>query len=654
MSKQVKHFYEFGSFRLDPTQRLLLRDGTLVPLTLKAFDLLIILVESDGQVLTKDELMQRVWPDNFVEEANLSHHIHKLREALGERAQIDNYSETLARRGYRFVTKVTEVRTEGADLIVEERSRERIVVEEDDAPEPAVETKTPAPAQRAALPSPTDKRAASKPLLLIGGCVVLVGLIAGLIYFLRVRESHPAAGTPLRSIAVLPFQPLVASARDESLEMGMADTLITRLSIINQVTVRPTSSVRKYSDPNQDSLAAGQELIVDSVLDGNIQKAGDQLRVTVRLLRVSDGTTIWASKFDTKYTDIFAVQDSISERVAAALSPTLTGAQKKGLNKRYTDNVEAYALYNKGRYVWSTFNQTDLVTSINYFNAAIEKDPNYALAYCGLANAYSVISIYGPLTALEAQPKARQAALKALSLDDNLAEAHVALGGSKLFYEWDWPGAEKEFRRAQELDPNFTDAHTLFGYYLSAMGKPEEALAEQRRARELAPQWLLPTRDVLLSLFESRRYDEAIEQSTQLVKLEPNNYFAHYVLGRCYIQQGKYEEAKVELDRGDTASQQSHPRALSELGYLYALTGKKVEALKIAEQLQTKPYSLTPLQVAEIYGGLGDKAQAFAWLDKAYDQRSPFLFEIRVMPEFDVFRSDPRYTALLRRMNLSP
>ena len=651
---QPRHFYEFGSFRLDATQRLLLRDGAVVPLTLKAFDLLITLVESDGQVLTKDELMRKVWPDSFVEEANLSHHIHKLREALGEREQGDKYIETLARRGYRFVAKVTEVQNEGVDLLVEEHSRAHIVIEDDETPDKVIETEIVPAGQRVVLPAPARRREPGTPFLLIGGSVVIVGLVVGLIYFLRVREPRPVSGPPLRSIAVLPFKPLTASDRDESLEMGMADTLITRLSNISQVIVRPTSSVRKYSNPNQDSFAAGKELMVDAVLDGNVQRAGDQLRVTVRLLRVSDGTTIWVNKFDTKFTDIFAVQDSISERVAAALSPTLTGSQKKGLSKRYTDNVEAYALYNKGRLLWSTFKQEDLLASINYFNAAIEKDPNYALAYCGLANAYNVISIYGPLSALEAQPKARQATLKALSLDDDLAEAHTALGGSKLFYEWDWPGAEKELLRAQELNPNFADAHTLYGYYLAAMGKPDEALAEQRRAQELAPDWSIPNHDVLLSLFEARRYDEAIEQSTQILKLEPNDYFAHDVRGQCYIQQGRYEEAKVELDRGDTTSQQSHPRALTELGHLYAVTGKKGEALKIAGQLQAKPYSFTPFEVAEIYVGLDDKAQAFAWLDKAYDQRSPFLFKIRVTPQFDALRSDSRYTALLQRMNLSP
>ena len=314
MSKQVKHFYEFGSFRLDATQRLLLREGTVVPLTLKAFDLLITLVESDGQVLTKEELMHRVWPDSFVEEANLSHHIHKLREALGEREHGDKYIETLARRGYRFVAKVTEVQDQDAALIVEEHSRAHIVVEEDDTPEKVIETKIDRTEQPVTLPAHPARRASGKQLLLIGGGVVIVGLVVGLVYFLRVRESRSLAGAPLRSIAVLPFKPLVASDRDESLEMGMAETLITRLSRIGQLTVRPTSAVRKYVDLQQDAVAAGRELLVESVLDEVFRSKVIESGVTVRLLSVPGGLQLWAEQFDEKFTDIFTVQDTISAR----------------------------------------------------------------------------------------------------------------------------------------------------------------------------------------------------------------------------------------------------------------------------------------------------------------------------------------------------
>jgi len=652
MSSNSGQIYEFGPFRVDVSERLLFRGDQTVPLTPKAFELLMALVESDGRVLTKDELMKLVWPDSFVEEANLSHNIYKLREALGEASGSEKYIETLPRRGYRFVGRIITSNDHDTDLIVEEHSRTHLVIEADDT-EPKIVESPPMPAP--ALPRAEAVSGVSlKPwIFAVTAGVVLIGLLIGLIYFWKTRPAHITSAAGLRSIAVLPFKPLVASERNESLEMGMADTLITQLSQTDQVLVRPISAVRKYADPAQDAVAAGKALSVESVLDGRIQQDGDRLRVTVSLLRVSDGTTIWTDKFDSKFTDIFAVQDSISQKVAAALSPALTGDQEKKLSKRYTANVEAYGLYLKGRFHWSTFRQADLLISVNYYNAALEKDPNYALAYAGLANSYNVMGIYGPLSAVEAGPKAREAALKALKLDD-LVEAHTALGGAKIFFGWDWPAAAEELRRAKEIDPNNMDAHSLYAYYLAATGKPEDALAEQKRAKELAPEWHITNHEVLLGLFEARRYAEAIEQSLQVLKLEPDNYFAHSIIGECYTQQGKYQEAKLELDRAITAGREWHPRALTELGYLYAVTGRKDEALKIIEQLGTKPNSQTPIQVAEIYAGLGDADAAFTWLGKAYDQRSPFLWRIKVTPQFDRLRSDRRYAEILRRVNLSP
>ena len=372
-------------------------------------------------------------------------------------------------------------------------------------------------------------------------------------------------------------------------------------------------------------------------------------------MRASDGTTLWADTFDEKFTDIFAVQDAISDRVASALALQLTGEEKRGLAKRYTESVEAYQLYLKGHQHWRTFRQAEVQTSINYFNEALKKDPNYALAYSGLAFAFSVIGINGPLPAGEAMSRSREAAQRAVELDDNLAEAHIALGAVKIFYEWDWPGAEREFKRALELNPNYADAHNLYGYYLQAMGKGDAAVLEMKRAKELAPEWRVPNNDYLLALFSARRYDEAIEQSRQVTKLDQNNYFAYTILGQSLAQQGRYEEAAAEHERAvSLPAQQPTSRALTELGYFYAVTGEKGEALKIIERLKEKAEPKMPFDVAEVYAGLGDKDQAFAWLDRSVEERFAFTWKVVIMPQFDSLRSDPRYVALLRRMNLVP
>jgi len=650
MSELNNHVYEFGPFRLDASDHLVFRGDELVSLPPKAVELLAVLVANGGRVLSKEELLNRVWPETHVEEANLSHQIYKLREALGDDGSGEKYIQTLPRRGYRFVAKVT-VQDPVADLIFEEHSRAQIVVEVDDEPEKIPETQIARAEERLTLPAHVQRLASPKQLLFIGGSVVLIGLVVGFIYFSRARETHAVSGAPLRSIAVLPFKPLVANDRDESLEMGMAETLITRLSNLHQITVRPTSSVRKYKDLEQDSVAAGRALNVDSVLDGNIQKAGNRLRVTARLVRVADGATIWTDKFDTEITGLFAVQDSIAEKVVGALALRLTGEQQKGLSKRYTDNVEAYQLYLQGRYHWSTFKNDDLLSSINFYRAALEKDPNYALAYTGLAVSYSTIGVYGPLPVREAQPKALEAAQKAVELDDQLAEAHVALGVVKLF-AWDWEGAHREFERGIQLNPS-TTGRTPYGYYLYTMGRWDEAIRELKYTTDLNPGWQLASCDLWWALYASRRYDETAEQVQQAIRLDPNDGCARWILGQTQLQKRMYKEAIATLQAAHEIDGKDL-KVLADLGYAYAITGDKNGALRVVAELKRSPASIALYLIAEIYAGLGDKNQAFAWLDKAYEERFPFLCDFKVTPQFDDLRSDPRYAQLAQRMNLSP
>jgi tetratricopeptide (TPR) repeat protein len=412
--------------------------------------------------------------------------------------------------------------------------------------------------------------------------------------------------------------------------------------------------VRKYTDLHQDALVAGRELQVEAVFEGGIQRLGDRLRITVRLIRVNDGATLWADKFDEKSSDIFALQDAISGRLAGALALRLTGEGARLLTKHHTTNLEAYQLYIQGRAHWSTFRSQQLETSIKYFNAALEKDPAYALAYTGLANVYSVMGIYGPLPPKEAYPKSREAALEALRLDDNLAEAHAALGAVKIFHDWDWLGAERELKRALELDPNNLDAHSLYGYCLQAKGQADEAVVEERRAHEIDPVWPIANNDVALALYLARRYDEAINYAQDTLKLNPNSLRMLCIQGHAYLEKGMPEQS-IAAFRQALTIQPNLMRAQAGLGYTYARLGKRSAALESINQIKDNQSESTerPHFIAAIYAALGDTDQTFVWLEKAFAEHNPRMWQFKLDQRFDSLRSDERFTAFLRRINLA-
>jgi tetratricopeptide (TPR) repeat protein len=411
--------------------------------------------------------------------------------------------------------------------------------------------------------------------------------------------------------------------------------------------------VRKYTDLQQDAVEAGRELQVESVLDGSIQRLGERLRVNVRLISVNDGTTLWADIFDEKFTDIFDVQDRISERLSSALALRLTAEEKRLLARRYTDNSEAYQLYVKGRFFWSRFTDEGLNRAIQLFEQAIDKDPSYALAYTGLCNAYMVLGVNGHVPPKEALPKAKYAAEKALELDDNLAQSHQALGGYKLFHEWDWAGAERAFKRAMELDPSLIDPHELYSYLLSEQGRFDEALEELKKAQELNPVAINIGSAYGDTLRQARRYDQAIEALNKTLEMGPNDFFLRYTLGLTYAQKGLYERAATEMNRAIILSGNA-TRMLSGLGQVYGLWGKKAEAQKIIAELRrlSKQRYVSPLYIALVYATLGESDNAFVWLEKAYEDHAPWLIELGIEPAWDKLRSDPRFIDLLRRVGL--
>jgi TolB-like protein/DNA-binding winged helix-turn-helix (wHTH) protein/Flp pilus assembly protein TadD len=666
MSKPEKHFYEFGPFRLDPAERLLMCEDRPVALTPKAFDTLIVLISKSGHLVGKDELMREVWGDNFVEENNLDKSISALRKALGEDSA--KYIATVRGSGYRFVGEVHES-TAAESVVLHERTRTHILIEDDEDERVTAQKIIEADSHlvRQELAAVQTSRSNRKwPLVALIVCSILLGL-TGIGFFVRSRRG--ASATPSapesrakdalpsqpKTLAVLPFKPLVGKARDPYLELGIADSLITRLSNVRELVVRPTSAVQKFNQPERDPAAAGRELGVETVLEGSIQRQGDRLRVTVQLVSVKDGAQLWGKTFDEKFTNIFAVQDAISVKVAEALALNLSGEEQSGLAKRYTENPEAYELYLKGRYFWKKFSPEDHRKAAQYFNQAIAKDPTYALAYSGLGDTYGASATNGWIAPGEGYPKAMAAVKKALELDETLAESHCALGALTMFYLLDWAAAERQYKRAIELNPNYPETYEVYSYLLSATGRLNEATEIAKRGLQADPISVNLSNDVGGTYYLARRYDEAIKQFQKTKELNPNQNGTYGALGATYEQQGMYAEAIASFKKGIEISERT-PSFLAVLGHAYAASGKRDEALKILSELKQmsgKKY-VAPYDLAVLYTGLGEKDKAFEQLEKAIEERSGWVIFLNVEPLFDPLRSDARYKALLKRLNLAP
>ena len=645
MSKETKRSYEFGPFRIDTVNRLLLRDGEPVPLKAKAVETLLVLVESNGQVLEKDDLMKALWPDSFVEEANLTQNIYMLRKALG----VNSYIETVPRRGYRFTAQVRQWDYTASDLVLREQTRTSLIIEEEDEISTDLETaitNVPAP-----LAETTSRIRFTRQGLIAG--LVLVALAAAATYVWRQNRSAQGSITSIKSIAVLPFKTLRVESGDEYLGLAMADALITKLSRLGQVIVRPTSAVRKYADLDQAADRLGQELGVDAVLEGTIQHSENGVRVTVRLVRIADGRTMWADQFDEPVTSVFRLQDSISARATDVLALKLSGEEEKLLARNYTSDAEAYQLYLKGRYFWNKRTEADLRRAIESFQQAIAHDSDYALAYTGLADAYLQLPGYSGTASMEVYPRAKAAAAKAIELDNSLAEAHNSIAGVLSYFEWDWPAAEEEYRRALALDPNYAAAHHRLGVQLAAMGRFDEALYELKRAQELDPLSLITNAILAATYYEARRYDEAISQLQKTVELDGNFTVAHLGLGRTYEAQRLDDQAFVEYLKWRTLSGDS-AEMLDETQRAYAAGGLKgfhsqrlKTLLREAEQRHVRP-----TEIAAIYARLGEKKQAIQWLERAVSEHEGEVVWLKVLPEYDSLRTEARFTRLLERVNL--
>lgn len=618
MEKPQFQIYEFGDFRLSTSKRELTTvDAEPIALTPKVFDTLLYLVRHTGKVIEKDELMREIWADSVVEENNLNQNISILRRVFGEKPGEDRYIVTVAGHGYRFVPEVTEC--------------------QDPVHEPLV------PDSTAAVEGAISRIRIRTKVAVVSVLGVLGVGAVGYFYWSSIR---PSADDKIRTVAILPFKPLVAENRNEALELGLADTLISKLSGGEQIAVRPLSAIRRFTSVDQDALSVGRLLGVDSVLDGTMQVWGDRIRVSAKLIRTSDGMQLWTGQFDERSADIFSVQDAISEKVAAALKIRLSDKRK-----RSTENVEAYQLYMRGRFHIAKLTPPDLRASIPYFEQAIELDPEYALAYTGLSQAYGVLGITGDLATNEAFPKAKAAEQRALAIDDSLGEAHIASCMGKFWYDWDWQSAESSCVRALEIDPNNADFHGYFAQVLSSLGRHDEALAHAKRAQELNPLNLGQSAIHGQQLLYAGRVDEALVQLRKTSELEPRFWMPYGVATSAYIEKGMYEEAIAEWRKEIelTGDKTAFPFGIYALAKAGRTQEARVELDKLLSSSATK--NVSPYNIALIYNGLGELKTSGDWLEKGYLERDPKMTFLKVEPKWNGMRQDPRFMDLMRRMN---
>jgi DNA-binding winged helix-turn-helix (wHTH) protein/tetratricopeptide (TPR) repeat protein len=463
--------------------------------------------------------------------------------------------------------------------------------------------------------------------------------------------SRVASAAARTSLAVLPFKPLIEEMRDAAIEMGVADSVIARLGRECAIVVRPLSAVRKFVTLDQDPVAAGRELGVTVVVDGTIRRHGDEITVTARLLNVADGASMWAATFARRLSDIFDVEEAIADQVFEALDLGPTTRSPAWSRKRYTTNSEAYLLYLKGRYLWERRTDGSALKAIEQFEAAIEKDPSYALAYSGLGACYGTLTFTNGFPPRDVFPKSRLALLRAVELDESLAQAHESLAGLKFWYEWDWQGAEREFTRAIELDPDQAPAHRFFGHYLSNLGRHERAMHETRLALALDPASTVTHARLGQFLYQAGDHEGALEQLHRALKMDPEYWMTRLNLGRVYERQGRYAEALIELRAACVRTKRSG-EARGTLGYTLAVSGRQSEARDVFEEMERAQDAglVYGYYLALIAAGLGDREQMYRQLRNALDDRDPGLTFLLVEPRWAPYLREAAFQDVLNRV----
>ena len=609
--------YEFGRFRLDAVGGMLFRDGERLALRPKVVEILTVLVESQGNTVTKEELLQKVWADAIVEEGTLTSHISVLRKALGEGEDGAQYIETIPKRGYRFVTPVR---------IIENGMSQ---------------TLTAAPTRRQ-LPAWSSRWAKTGVGVLVAIVVLLsLGYLPAK-HFLT-RSERPSGR---QMIAVLPFQNLTGDPAQGFVSDGLTEEMITRLAAINhdQLAVIARTSAMTYKDTSKPANQIGQELNVTYILEGSVRRWGDRARINVQLIDARNQTHVWARDYESNVQDILILQDNVARAVAHEISLTLKLPDQVASVSRVDPQV--YELFLRGRYEWNKRTQAGLSTAISYFQQAADRDPTYAPALAGLAEAYAVLPYFSEVSADQAAAKARTAAELALRLDETLADAHAVLGFTDTMH-LDLFGAEREYRRALDLNPNDATVHQWYSFVLWDLNRQSEALAELERARQLDPLSLVIITDEAAILCAAHQIDRAIGLLQKAVELDPNFADAHRTLAIAYSQKGLASQAISEASRGVALDPNVSEKVT--LAYVYAASGKPGPARQLLAELAHRS-SISPVHLAFVYAGLGDNDQALAYLERAYRERSFMLTNITTQAMLDPLRPDPRFQDFHRRL----
>lgn len=631
VTEQKYRIYEFGRFRLDATDRLLTHDGIAVPLAPKVFDTLVVLVEQAGHLVTKDDLMSTLWPDSFVEEGTLTRNISDLRKILEETGGGERYIETVPRHGYRFNSKVTIVPGEATSLIIEKNTRSRVVTVLDDQES-----------------SPSAKETEKARRLSLRWVIVGIALVATLVGALLVYRNRGTGGEtrPVHSIAVLPLENLSGDPAQEFFADGMTESLISNLAQIRALKVISRTSVMRYKGVHKALPEIARELNVDAVLEGTVQRSGGRVQVTAQLIHAASDTHLWARNYERDLTDVLKLQSEVARAVADEIRVQVRAEERARFESARSVDPKAHEAYELGRYYLNKSNDHDWKLAIDSFERAIQLSPDYAAAYAGLSSAWLWGGIFETNKFSEVESPARAAALKAIALDDQLAEAHIALGDIHYTFDWNWEGGEREMRRALDLDPGGPEGHISYGHLLMALGRHEEAIHEGEIAEQLDPVSSKTQSALGRFLYRARKYPEALAHLERAVQLEPRSLQAYARLAHVYALMGRYDEAIAAFIK---TKKQNDGKADAGVASVYALMGKRREALRMIKGTQVQA-----IIVAPVYAVLGDKDEAFSILEKAVEERSSFLVYLKEEPTFDNLRSDPRWSALLRRMNFPP
>jgi len=628
----------FGVFEVDLQAGELRKHGVRLRVQEQPFQVLAMLLERPGQTVTREELRNRLWTaETFVDfDHGVNKAVNRIRDLLGDSATSPRFVETVPRRGYRFIAEVAVV--EGAHIAKPE-ARTGDLVRVKDSPVAPV----------SARPSPGRLRR-WHPRTISGVALALASIVI-VVWAVQSRVPRPA---PIRSLAVLPLENLSGDTSQEYFADGMTDELIATLGQISALRVISRTSVMPYKRARKPLSQIARELNVDAVIEGTVLRFGGQVRITAQLIEARGDTHVWSETYDGDLRDTLTLQNNVARAIAEHIRVNLNPQEQATLKQAKVVDPQAYEAYLKGRYFWNKRTGDDLQKAVEYFSLAIERDPNYAQAYSGLADTYALLGDweYGVLAPREALPQAKAAAVKALQLDNTLAEAHTSLAFCLDVFDWDLASADGEFRRAIELNPGYATAHHWYAWHLSLLGRNNDAIAEMKKAQNLDPVSLIINADLAELLLIAHFTDESIERSRKTIEMDANFPLAHNQLAVAYLQRNRIDEAISELQHAVQLSAGS-PTCTANLARAFAVSGRRTEAVKLLGDLEKRSRSSNSnaSEIAVVYAALGDNDQAMTWLEKGYEER--FNPSVLLRPGFDPLRADARFQDLERRVGLS-